>query len=460
MRKLFVIGVLVSAFFSIVVRVHSEDSTGDKVGNGTWRQVSKLVAADGRKNDEMGYSIAMSGNTIVVGAPYATINSHYAQGAAYVFVRSARGWVRKARLTASDGAINDFLGTSVSINGDTVAVGADGVNIKKDLHAGGAYMFVKPRTGWADMTQTAKLTASDEAAKAYLGSSIAISGDTVAIGADGAAVGANQFEGAVYVFVKPAKGWITTNRFKAKLTSSDGGRGDQLGYSLAMSGDTIAAGARSAAVGTNSRQGAVYIFSKSAQGWASGNEMAKLTASDGAKDDLFGYSVSIKNDTVVTGAPGAGGAGAVYLFVKPPNGWSKASAFTAKLTGPNGAKGDQLGYSVTCNASMVVAGARNATVGQNPRQGAVYVFSKQNDGWATATQDAKLVATDGGPRDGLGSALAMINDTLVAGAVDASLGAKAFTGAAYVFSTSSENADGVHMPKTARGSLRKKSVSN
>lgn len=400
----------------------------------TWVYAGKLIASDGRQNDELGYSVAISGNTIVVGAPYATVNSRYAQGAAYVFVKSPNGWVRRAKLTASDGAGNAFFGSAVSISGDTVVVGANGVNIKTDLHAGAAYVFVKPPSGWATMTQTAKLTAADEAAKAYLGSSIAIGGNTVAVGADGAAVGSSEFQGAVYVFTKPAKGWATTSKFAAKLTASDGARGDQLGYSVSMHGNTIVAGARSASVGSNVRQGAAYVFVGAENGWSSEKEAAKLTASDGAKDDHLGYSVATDGDTVVVGAPAASSPGTAYLFVKPGGGWSSTAAFTAKLTASDGTKGDQLGYSVSVNGDTVVGGARSAKVDANARQGAMYVFTKLKDGWTHQTQSFKLTAPGGGAEDGLGSAVGITGHTIVAGAVDARVGSKKYQGAAYVFS--------------------------
>ena len=198
--------------------------------------------------------------------------------------------------------------------------------------------------------------------------------------------------------------------------------------------NTIVAGARSASVGSNVRQGAAYVFVGAENGWSSEKEAAKLTASDGAKDDHLGYSVATDGDTVVVGAPAASSPGTAYLFVKPGGGWSSTAAFTAKLTASDGTKGDQLGYSVSVNGDTVVGGARSAKVDANARQGAMYVFTKLKDGWTHQTQSFKLTAPGGGAEDGLGSAVGITGHTIVAGAVDARVGSKKYQGAAYVFS--------------------------
>src|SRR5207247_699415 len=123
--------------------------------------------------------------------------------------------------------------------------------------------FVKPTTGWANATETAKLTASDGAARDFFGESVAISPDTIVVGADSATVGSNLHQGAAYVFVKPATGWTTATQ-TAKLTASDGATDDDLGFSVAVSGDTVVAGAPGVNEGANSFHGAAYVFGQAA----------------------------------------------------------------------------------------------------------------------------------------------------------------------------------------------------
>jgi len=394
-----------------------------------------LTASDGAKNNELGYSVAISGNTVVVGAPYATVDSKYAQGAAYIFQKPPSGWTdmtEVAKLTSSEAAENAFFGSSVAISGDTVVVGSDGANVGAGQYQGAAYVFVRPAGGWTNMKETAKLTASDGATYAYFGSSVAVSGDTVFIGADGATVGGNKYQGAAYVFEKPATGWTSTSVFNAKLTASGGIHNSQLGYSISSSGSTIAVGARSAQIAANAQQGAVYLFSRPAGGWATATETAKLTASDGAKDDQLGYSVSMDGDTVAAGAPGTHSRGALYVFVKPASGWTKMSQ-TAKLTASDGAPDDQLGYSVSVSGGLVAGGAVGAEIAGNDRQGAVYAFVKPAKGWSDATQAARLTVTGGHSRDELGASLSTNGEFIVAGAVDATVGKNPFQGALHVF---------------------------
>jgi hypothetical protein len=149
---------------------------------------AQLTADDGATSDTFGRAVAISGDTAVVGACFDRVGTHYSQGSAYVFVRSGTTWVQQAHLTASDGAGDDWFGFTVAISGDTIVVGAPADDVGTDAQQGSAYVFVRSGTTWA---QQAKLTASDGAAGDTLGSSVAIFGDTVVAGADSDTVGSN-----------------------------------------------------------------------------------------------------------------------------------------------------------------------------------------------------------------------------------------------------------------------------
>ena len=344
-------------------------------------------------------------------------------------------FIQLAKLTASDGAAGDELGSSVAVSGDTVVAGAPDATVGGHSQQGAVYVFTKPAAGWSDESQAAKLTASDGAAGDQLGSSVAVSGDTVVAGAPDATVAGHSQQGAVYVFTKPAAGWSDESQ-AAKLTVSDGAAGDQLGSSVAVSGDTVVAGALNAAVGGHSQQGAAYVFTKPAAGWSSETQAAKLTASDGAAGNELGESVAVSGDTIAAGAPGAtvGGhtQGAAYVFIKPAAGWSDESQ-AAKLTASDGATGEQLGSSVAVSGDTVVAGAVDAAVAGHFEQGAAYVFTKPAAGWSSETQEAKPTASDGAAVDELGRSVAVSGDTIVAGAPLATVAGHSFQGAAYVF---------------------------
>jgi FG-GAP repeat len=371
-------------------------------------QQAKLTVSDGVVDHGFGDSVAISGDTVVVGAS----GDNSGRGAAYVFVKPGSGWANAtetAKLTASDPA--HAFGHSVAITDDTIVVGA----YNASSQPGAAYVFVKPGSGWANTTETAKLTASDGVAGDFFGYSVGISSDTVVVGA----IIASQ-QGAAYVFVKPGSGWANATE-TAKLTASDGAAFDEFGYSVGISSDTVVVGATF----DDSQRGSAYVFVKPGSGWANATETAKLTASDGGTGDQFGLSVAVSGDTVVVGAfCHASCQGAAYVFVRPVNGWANATE-TAKLTASDGATGDEFGVSVAVSGDTVVVGAES----NNSTIGSAYVFLKPANGWANATESAKLFASDGEANDFFGNAVAISVDTIVV----AALGDDSRRGSAYVF---------------------------
>jgi hypothetical protein len=263
--------------------------------------------------------VGISADTIAAGAGCATVNGNPCQGAVYVFHKPKAGWhseTETAKLTVSNAEFAEHLGYSVGISGDTVVASTSVATVNGNPGQGAAYVFVKPQGGWHSETETAKLTASDGAERDFFGYSAAVSGDTVVVGA-GATVNGNPEEGAAYVFVKPKGGWLSETE-TAKLTASDGAAFDLLGGSVGISGDTIVAGAPFAIVNGNPGQGAAYVFVKPKGGWLSETKTAKLTASDGAAEDVIA-AVGVSRDTIVADAPGATvngnfAQGAVYVF--------------------------------------------------------------------------------------------------------------------------------------------------
>lgn len=401
-------------------------------------QTAKLTASDGASYDNFGMAVAVNNDTLVVGSPFATDSSNTDKGAVYVFVNSGSGWTETARLTASDGESSDLFGWSVAFSGDAIVVGAYRADIGNNTSQGAAYVFVKPVSGWASMTETAKLTASDGATYDHFGVSVAISGDTVVVGARAADIGSNPHQGAAYMFEKPVSGWSSMTE-TGKLTASDGVRDDDFGYSVAISGNTVVVGAPEADIvdntGNHFHKGAAYIFEKSGSGWI---ETAKLTVSgsDGVTHYvLFGWSVAISGDTVVVGAPqamiGIYIQGAAYVFMKPSSGWTGMTE-TAKLTASDGVSGDSFGASVAIRGDRAVVGTLNEGF-LNDKRGAMYVFEKPPGGWISTTETEKLTASDGAPYDYFGYSVAISGDRAVAGAIGADIGNNRIQGAAYVF---------------------------
>jgi len=314
---------------------------------GVWSQQAELTASDGAAKDGFGGSVSVSGDTVVVGAG----GKNSGQGAAYVFVRSGTTWSQQQELTASDGVANDHFGFSVSVSGNTMVIGA----YEKNGYQGAAYVFVQSGSVWS---QQQKLTASDGAANDNFGESVSVSGDTAVVGAGSK----NDLQGAVYVFVQTGSVWSQ----QQKLAAADGAASDHFGFSVSVSGNTAVVGA----VGKNDVQGAAYVFAQNGGVWS---QQQELTASDGVANDAFGSSVSVTGDTALIGAwaktvNSLTYQGAAYLFALSGGTWSQQQ----ELTASNGAGESYFGYSVSVSGATALIGA-DLTSGQ---MGAAYVFAQ------------------------------------------------------------------------------------
>jgi hypothetical protein len=339
-----------------------------KAADGTWTQQAKLTALDGADSDSFGASVAVSGDTAVIGAYYDNDNG-YASGSAYVFIRDANGtWTQQAKLLPSDGAAEYKFGYSVAVSGDIAVIG-DWRDYDNDDLVGSAYIFVRAANGtW---TQQAKLLASDSTAGDKFGASVAVDGNTAVIGAWG-----NDDEGlntgSAYIFVQAVNGTWTQ---QAKLLASDGAAYDLFGYSVAVFADTAVIGA----YGDDDKgedAGSAYVFVRAADGtWT---QQAKLLANDGSIEKLFGWSVAVSGDTAVIGAWGddenGWGSGAAYVFVRAANGaWTQQS----KLLDPDGGSSDRFGWSVAVSGETALIGAIYDD-DKGDDAGAVYVFGSSS----------------------------------------------------------------------------------
>jgi FG-GAP repeat len=299
-------------------------------------QQAELTAADGAPGDQFGLAVAISGSTAVVGAPSQAVGRRIT-GAAYVFVRSGTTWHRQAKLTTpAHSPVSDDLGWSVALSGPTAVVG----DPRHNSFRGAAFVFVRSGTTWH---RQAKLTAPAHGFQQSLGQSVAVSGNTAvagapstgtayvfvrsgstwyrqakltgAVGSFGSSValssipasrtvavvgspGENSFTGAAYVFTRSGTTWSQ----RAKLTAAHGAANDSFGNSVALSGPTAVVGAPGAE--------AAYVFTGSGTTWS---QRAKLSAAAAE----FGDSVALCGPTAVLGAPGKNAdTGAAYVFVK------------------------------------------------------------------------------------------------------------------------------------------------
>ncbi len=398
--------------------------------NGVWSQEAYLKGFNTRETDKFGISVAISGNTIVIGAENESSNAKgvngiatdylsFSSGAVYIFIRSGNTWTQQAYLKSSNSKTGDNFGHSVSISGDTVVVGADnessnaiGVNGNQTNIAapqsGAAYVFTRTGTTWS---QQAYLKASNTDSSDHFGQSVSVSGNSIVVGAlfeasNATGVNADQGNnsipqaGAAYVFSRTGNTWSQQAYLKASNSQED----DGFGWSVAISNNTIVVGAHfedSGATGVNGNindnsaigAGAAYVFSRSGSTWS---QQAYLKPSNTDSTDNFGTSVAISEDTIIIGAAqedsGAtsvngdqgdtkANSGAVYMFIRNGSTWNQQ----AYLKASNSGSFDYFGHSVSISGNTIVVGTYledSSSIGVNgagdnnlsPDSGAAYAF--------------------------------------------------------------------------------------
>ena len=459
-----------------------------------YQEVAKLTAADAAADDRFGHRVAMDGGTVVVGAYRKDGQTGAAY--VFRTSDGGASYGQVVKLTASDAAVGDWFGYPVAIANGTIVVGAIGAGtggaayvfrtstcvspetdgecraavIAAGLSEGGCdfgfsgaygvgrgcYTYEAgdpcagsgfwstsgdptgdpgegrvrvcaaqgPSDGGATYSQVAKLTAGDAAASDWFGRSVALDGGTIVVGADDDDDGGTD-SGSAYIF-RTDDGGATYGQV-AKLTASDAAAGDSFGVSVAIDGDTIVVGARFAGTG-----GAVYVF-RTSDGGATYGQVAKLTASDAAAGDIFGFDVAIDGATIVIGARGKDSyTGSAYVFRTTDGGATYGQV--AKLTAADAAQWDNFGSSVAIDGDTIVIGASSDDDGGS-YSGSAYVF-RTTDGGATYVEVAKLTAADAAKYDHFGVSVAIAGGVVVIGAdEDGNSGTGAYNGwgSVYVF---------------------------
>jgi hypothetical protein len=360
--------VCISGHYAVVGAPYDDDK-GNNSGSAyifkrdgiSWSQQTKIIGLDTASGNEFGYSVCISGDWVIVGAPYDD-DRGIDSGSAYIFRRSDTEWVQQSKLTASDGASEDLFGKAVSISGDYAIVGAQYSSGDEEA-CGAAYIFKWDGESWMQET---KLTASDANAYDQFGCSVSISGQLAIVGS---LYGNNKDEddcGCAYIFKRDGVSWIQ----QTKLVAPDGTVGDKFGSCVSICDGLAIVGAFGDDCYPQIDSGSAYIFSEDKTGWM---QRAKLVASDRDDFDEFGVSVSIAGGYAVVGAhyddDRGGQSGSVYIFKIDETSWFEQ----AKLTAPDGSSYDQFGASVSIAGNYVVVGAAwDDDKGNN--SGSSYIF--------------------------------------------------------------------------------------
>jgi len=409
-----------------------------EVVEGILTQVAKLWAAGGQTKDEFGFSTAIDGDTLVVGAKeadgvgYPLLNS----GAAFVYQRNdvnLNQWDQVAKLTSADLQKDDDFGYSVAISTDIIVVGArleDGGPGDPLPASGAVYIFERNFGGTDNWGQAAKLTPDDVDPSDVFGQSVSISGDTLVVGSfleDGGAGNPLLDSGAVYIFERNQGGPGNWGAVK-KLAASDAQPGDNFGSSVAIHGDTIVVGAQwedGGAGDPQDRAGAAYVFERNEGGPDQWGETARLSAAVPDEDDYFGSAVSLFGDVIAVGAyqydGGPGNpkeeSGGVYLFGRDTGGigqWGLIKVLAPGDVDP----GEHFGESLAISEHFVVAGSTEQ-LGISPypiyNAGAVYLFEKDAGGTDNWGQTRKFIEGDPHINNLFGDSVAVSGHSLLVG---------------------------------------------
>ena len=446
-----------------VVGAHWEDSTATASNGGAvyvfdlnrdgpdqWGEIKKLTAGDTAMDDEFGRSVAISGDTIVVGAPYKDDDGN-ASGAAYIFGRNTGGadnWGMVRKLTASDAAALDSFGSIVAISGDTVVVGAGHNDRDKDnADTGAAYIFSRNTGGADNWGEVKKLTAGDSAASDYFGRSLAISRDTLVVGApwkdDGGTVGA----GAVYIFSRNNGGLDNWGEDR-KLLATNVTANERFGSAVAIGDNTLVVGTAKTKYSEDHYAGAAYVFDRNQGGADKWGEVKVLMSRESETEGWFGGTVSISGDTAAVGAPGKDdanmNAGAAYLFSRNEGGadnWGEVQ----KLVADDPKESHYFSISLAVSSGTIIVGARGDD--EVARwAGAAYIFAEQGD---LVSKTKRLAAGDVEAQGNFGVAVGVSGQTAVAGADWNDEGGNN-AGAAYIYSRNLGDMDKWGMVKKLR----------
>lgn len=434
-----------------------------------WVLVQKLVAADLVENARFGHSVAMDGDTMVIGAPW--VNS------AYVFERSGAQWLQKKKLTRAGLPSGASFGSAVSVHGGVIAVGAWGAAPGGGIATGAVYLFERQDAQWLEV---AALFPPDGGAQDFFGFSVSLSANALAIGAYGHDATGSPDQGAVYVFAESPSGWRLQQKLLVPLPASDRG----FGRAVALAGGALVVGAHLSQADGSAEQGTAYAFSYIDGSWLL---QSRLLGPGGVSGDRFGAAVAIHGGLVVVGAFSVSAdtplhGGKMYLFRSVNGDWTFDSRldsavlagqpfFTGGLAvfqsdvfvgshlrqiGPNLQQGGvrvvdvagipveerqdlnsgiginqaSYGSALATDGRTAVVGAPRESIGDVQLQGAVYIYVRQQAGWML---QAKLTADDARRNDRFGSSVALAGNWLVVGAPNRAEQGAEFSGAVYFF---------------------------
>jgi len=370
-----------------------------------WVEGNALVASDPGENHQFGWSVAVDGDTAVIGAQGASDQGFANAGKAYIFMRDGLKWREAAILGAGEkrAELNNFFGCSVAISKDTVIVGALRTTTEAGERAGSAHIFTRSEKDW---TQQAVLIPSDSEKSAAFGVSVAIDGDTAVVGAPAATYNDAAFAGKTYVFERRDTEW-----FESEVLNSDKLKGETraFGVSVSLRRDQLIVGAPDTTVDGFKYAGSAHIFTLQDRRWT---EAATLVDKEPEDGGAFGYSVDIDKDWAIVGAPGSTVdgkrlAGKVWTFSQGESGWGVQQLLTATEPMEEASFGQSLSFS----GNTLLVGAP-----YERRRGGASVFRRFDREWK---HSQNLKYQDDQEEGYFGQSVAVRDDAMLVGAFGA-----------------------------------------
>jgi hypothetical protein len=467
----------------------SNSETFDVVVTGIgWYQEAYIKSANSNSNDWFGSSVSLNGDTLVVGTFFedsnqttitngstaSSDNSSSASGAAYVYKRAGSIWSQEAYIKSANAEAGDYFAAGVSLSGDTLAIGAlyedsnqtsitNGTTANSDnsnSNSGAVYVYKRTGTSWS---QEAYIKAANNGSSDELGWFLSLSGSSLVVaaykedsnlttitnGTTASSNNSNADSGAVYVYSRTGVNWAQ----EAYIKASNNNTNDNFGYSVSLSGDTLAVGSlledsnqttitngtSSSSDNSNSATGAVYVYKRSGVNWA---QEAYIKPSNSNASDIFGYVLSLSGDRLAVGAPGESSnqttitngatasadnsnfsSGAAYIFKRSGVTWEQE----AYIKAVNNEANDSFGAKISLSGNTLVVGSINEDSNQttitngttassnnsNTSSGAVYVYKRTGVNWA---QEAYIKAVNNDASDEFATAMSVSGDTLAVSA--------------------------------------------
>jgi hypothetical protein len=366
-------------------------------------QVQFLTSGGGPLSDAFGWSLAIDGDYLVVGA-HADSSQVQSGGVVYVYKRgpytlTEGTWHVQAKLLPPNPKFEQGFGLSIDLDGDVLVVGAPGISFSDGSQVGEAYVFRRTGNVW---TQVAQLVSSGSSEGDNFGASVAIDGGVIAVGADGE----DTYTGTAYVFQHDGTAWNEAARLRGSASTT----GDGFGTSLDVAGPRLIVGAPfedPADPGNpKCKSGAAYAYEHNGIAWV---EESKLVPSDTACHHVFGHSVALDGSTVVVGATGhSGGAGAAYVFIMEAGSWQQQGLLIAS----DGAPPEHLGRPVAIDGDCVLVGSPEHDTPSGVDSGAVYLYIRQGTSWQESRQ---FVPSSDGCCQEFGAGLTISGPVIAAG---------------------------------------------